>query len=91
MEHPEINFTLKLTSEMIEAIADRVVERQRSAPLPNMREHQTFFTVKEVAEMVGKKPATITKHCRIGLLKAEKTGKSYTITLDNLKDYIYAK
>ena len=88
MEAQEISFTFKLTSDFISAVAHKMVEIQE----PTLKnEVPQIYTIKEVSRLVGKTPATVTKHCRLGLLKAEKSGKSYLITENNLKNYIDAK
>ena len=90
MQPQEISFTIKLTSEMINAIAFKVAEIQQPT-IVLKSDNKTIYTVKEVAKLVGKTNWTISKHIRIGLLVAHKTGKSYTITETNLNNYINAK
>lgn len=46
------------------------------------------YTINEVAKIVSKSPQTIRRHIKEGLLVAEKTGKSWTVTKINLENYV---
>lgn len=76
---------IKLEQDDIEKIATRVAEK-----LQDMREENVVrtYTVKDVAKITNSTTATITRHINKKLLKAKKTGKSYTITENNLKKYL---
>jgi excisionase family DNA binding protein len=46
------------------------------------------FSVKEVAERLGKSSRTIRNHIEKGELPAAKTGRSYVITRSDLAEYL---
>jgi len=81
----ELEFTIKASPGLIEAIADRVIEKT----MTEFEAKEVTYTVKEVAKRVNKTGQTIGNHIRKGLLKANKTGKSWTITEQHLNNYIY--
>jgi len=85
----ELTFRIKLTSEMIDVIANRVIENQKqeSNILPTDNSH-ILYTIKEVAKITDRCPATIYKHIALDMLIAPKIGKSRTVTYDNLNKYI---
>lgn len=45
------------------------------------------FSVKEAAKILGKYHQTISIYCKKGIIKANKSGKQWMITQDNLKLY----
>lgn len=49
---------------------------------------EEYFTVQQVAKKINKHPLTITRHIRLGLLIAKKTGKSWNISKTNLNKYL---
>lgn len=55
--------------------------------LDSLIESKTF-TVQEVAKIVNKTPSTIRKHLAQGLLQGIKNGRDYSITQDQLNDYL---
>lgn len=93
MDNPiELPFRLKLTSEMIDSIAHRVIElqEQKSNILPTDNSH-ILYSIKEVAEITGKCQATIYKHIALDMLIAPKIGKNRIVTYNNLNNYINGK
>jgi hypothetical protein len=85
----ELPFKIKLTSEMIDSIAHRVIELQEKKDniLPTDNSH-ILYTIKEVAEITGRCQATLYKHIALDMLIAPKIGKSRIVTYDNLNTYI---
>lgn len=57
-------------------------------PKKSKPEFERYYTVPEVAKMLKKAEETVRLHIRIGLLKAGKTGKSWSISQTNLNNYI---
>ena len=51
-------------------------------------EPEVYYKVSEVATMLKKSEETIRLHLRIGILKAGKTGKAWSISQTNLNQYI---
>jgi len=93
MDNPiELPFRLKLTSEMIDSIAHRVIELQAEKDniLPTDNSH-ILYSIKEVAEITGRCQATIYKHIALDMLIAPKIGKERIVTYDNLNNYINGK
>ncbi|KGO88104.1 hypothetical protein Q765_03355 [Flavobacterium rivuli WB 3.3-2 = DSM 21788] len=45
------------------------------------------FSVKQVADVLGKHPQTISDYCKKGIIKAAKSGKNWIITKQNLELY----
>ena len=93
MDNPiELPFRLKLTSEMIDSIAHRVIElqKQNETILPPDNSH-ILYSVKEVAEITDQCIATVYKHIALDLLIAPKIGKKRIVTYTNLNNYIDGK
>ena len=93
MDNPiELPFRLKLTSEMIDSIAHRVIElqEQKSNILPPDNSH-ILYSIKEVAEITNQCQATIYKHIALDMLIAPKIGKNRIVTYTNLNNYINGK
>ena len=88
----EILVKAKLSEQDVKAIAKEVAEiNSKKEKVPKEKKEKTadvFYTVNEVAETLKKAPETIRYHIRQKLLKASKTGKSYSISLTNLNNYI---
>lgn len=57
-------------------------------PTKSKPEFERYYTVPEVAKMLKKAEETVRLHIRMGLLKAGKTGKSWSISQTNLNNYI---
>lgn len=85
-----IKIEIALTDEILGAIADKILEKQGSPQAPK-NELDQLYTSKEVAKMLGSTQQTINKHIKRGLLLAKKTGKNYTITHQNLLNYVNKK
>ena len=88
----EILVRAKLSEKQIKSIAKEVAiindkDKANAKNAPDKPSEQ-FYTVNEVAEKLKKEPQTIRMHIRNGLLAANKTGKSYTITETNLNLYV---
>lgn len=47
-----------------------------------------FYTVNELAELLGVLPPAITRHIRNGTIKAEKIGNSYIIKKEDVESYL---
>lgn len=75
--------------EVVDAIARKVIEL--TGNIPKKESFEKSYDVNEVADIVGKTGQTIRKHIKDGLLEANKTGKSWTITKSNLKNYVNGK
>ena len=84
---------IKLTNELIDAVADRVIEKtaaikEKEAPKGDELE---FYTVKQIVQITQKSNLTIRNHINAGLLKAEKIGKSFLVSKEDLKTYLKQK
>ena len=85
-----MELTVSLSRESIEKIAQKVASinaQAKEAKIKEVRKTTTFFTVVEVAEMLKKEPQTIRDHIRKKILVAHKTGKSWTVSQENLNKY----
>jgi len=80
--------TIKLSEENLDAIAEKVVAIQNKNKPPDKSLEEIQYTVNEVAEMSKREAQTIRKHIKIGLLIAEKSGKSWLISQTNYNKYI---
>ena len=49
---------------------------------------ETVYSVRQVAEKLGKDKTTIYKYCSIGRIEAVRRGHTYTISQTALEDYI---
>ena len=47
-----------------------------------------FYTVKDVAALLGRDPESIRRYCRSGQLKARRLAWAYVITDENLKAFL---
>jgi len=47
-----------------------------------------FYTVKDVAALLGRDPESIRRYCRSGQLKARRLAWAYVITDENLKTFL---
>jgi excisionase family DNA binding protein len=86
----EIQVTAKLSEQDVKSIAKEVaiIQAKDKVKAKGVKEEsETFYTVNEVAKKLKKQPQTIRYHINNGLLAATKTGKSWTITENNLKLY----
>ena len=86
MKDQELSFTISLTAEMIDAIADRVIEKQKLDVVTPINEN-LYYKAKEVARLVNKSTTTIYRHVEQGLLIAKKSGNTLLITQENLTNY----
>lgn len=75
-----------LSQKVINNIISKIEEQLEKNP-PNRDTGIRNYKVRQVASMTQKSVATITNHCRIGLLKASKVGKSWLITEENYLNY----
>lgn len=53
-----------------------------------LQDYPELLNVHEAAEILNCRPSTICKLCRTGKLKAMKVGKSWTIPLISIQDFI---
>jgi len=60
----------------------------KGKPTKEKIETDRYYKVSEVAKMLNKAEETVRLHIRLGLLKAGKTGKSWSISQTNLNNYI---
>jgi len=72
----------KVTNNIIEKIEEQLKRRPS-----NQVASERNYKVSQVAAMTQKSVSTVTLHCRIGLLKASKVGKSWLISEQNYLDY----
>lgn len=82
--------TVSLTRESIEKIAKKVAyinAKAKEEKENRSRVAETFFTIKEVSDMLKLEPQTIRVHIRKGILKAHKTGKAWIVSQENLNKY----
>ena len=88
----ELPFKIKLTSEMIDSIAHRVIELQEKKDniLPTDNSH-ILYSIKEVAKITDQSIATVYKHIALDILIAPKIGKKRIVTYNNLNNYINGK
>jgi excisionase family DNA binding protein len=82
-----ITVTIQVTEEILDAIARRVAEKQSMPPMVSKK----LYTTDEVAQLLGKTRQTINIHIDKGLLKAKKIGNRWTITEEQLNNYINGK
>ncbi|GEP50272.1 hypothetical protein FNO01nite_09440 [Flavobacterium noncentrifugens] len=73
-----------LSNKVLNNIISKIDKKLQTNP-PDFTSDARNYTVGQVAKMTNKSVSTITRHCRIGLLKASKVGKSWLI---REKDYI---
>lgn len=73
---------IELDDPFIDSIVDRVCYKLGSKKIGET------YSVKEVSGLVKRDLQTVRRHIREGLLQANKTGKSYIITEQQLKQYI---
>jgi hypothetical protein len=84
----QIFFQVIATPELVDFIAEKVIEKQQAmAPKMEPDDLEKLFTVEEIAALVKKSTQTITRHCRLGLLEADKVGKSWLISKENYINY----
>lgn len=78
---------VELTDKDIKAIATRVVaELKKESPT-----RPVIYTVGDVSKIMKLHKNTVLEHIKIGLLKASRVGKSYSISDDQLNEYINNK
>jgi|GEM_PF-3074292 len=75
-----------LSNKVIHNIIDKIDEQIKRSPSMRTANEQNY-KVSQVAAMTQKSVSTVTLHCRIGLLKASKVGKSWLISEQNYLDY----
>lgn len=98
MDSQEITFNITFTSQLLDAIANKVVEKGGKPLLSAISEKiiannkteniEYDYSVNEVAKVTNKSTHTIRRHINKKLLKAYKVGKSWRITENNLKLYL---
>jgi excisionase family DNA binding protein len=74
-----------LSKKVMRNIMDKIEEELNQNPLESTKHRN--YTVKEVAALTKRAHPTITRHIRIGLLKASKVGKSWLISEENYQNY----
>lgn len=78
---------IELSDEQLDKIACRAVDRIKQEEVS--RAPEKVYSVNEVAERISSVTVdTIRRHCRNGVLKASKSGKSFLITEENLNQYL---
>lgn len=78
------NIEIKISHEDANAIATMVVAKLR-ATKPNT---PITYTVEQVADISNKHRNTVSRHIKLGLLKANRVGKGYLISEESLKEYL---
>ncbi len=53
--------------------------------------NKTLYSVNEIAEILGLHPKTVQRFIREGKLKAHKIGRSWKVSIDDLKEYSHAE
>jgi excisionase family DNA binding protein len=88
-----ITIIATLSAETIEIIAQRAsaINNEKLQSKPKEKDKKLFFTVIETSEMIGVSEQTLTRHIRRGLLQANKPGKNYLISMENINKYLYLK
>lgn len=76
----EVEIKVTLTEESLTELANRLREQ--------MDHKKPYYTTEEVATLLSVSKQTIQNHIASGLLKANKPGKSYIISHQNLEDYV---
>lgn len=84
-----VKIEIELSNEMIERIADKIILKKKHNIIDERKEE--IYTVEKVANIIKKSTYTIRRHIKLGILKAERPGKSYIITYTNLNNYINGK
>lgn len=84
-----LNEIAQMAVDMIEKkqSKERTISKREIIPKPE----EFQYTVAEVAEMSKQKTGTVTRHIRLGLIKASKVGKSWKISQENYQNYINNK
>lgn len=75
--------------QLVDIISKSVFEKvlgQIAKVTPDNPPEQNY-TVKVIATLTNRSVSTVTRHCRIGLLKGYKVGKSWLITEENYVRY----
>lgn len=75
-----------LSKKVINNIIEKIDEQLKRNPSKNVAGERNY-KVSQVATMTQKSVSTVTLHCRIGLLKASKVGKSWLISEENYLNY----
>lgn len=91
MEEIELNVSIKVTSDFINAVASKVAEINKPINIVQEVKKPKFYTVKEVSNLVKSTKSTITRHINLGLLKASKPGGTFIISEEDLEEYIKQK
>lgn len=78
------SINIKISHEDAEVIATMVVAKLRATE-PNA---PVTYTVDQVAEIANKHRNTVSRHIKIGLLKANRVGKGFLISEESLKEYL---
>ena len=86
------NFKITITGISDEALINAIAERVIEITNPGFfKQQEIYYSVNEVAKIVGVKPQTIRRHIKDKILFAEKPGKNHRISESNLKLYINGK
>jgi len=85
----KIEITANLSPKAIKKIAKECAKilEGNTIEIAQIKTPKTYST-KQVAAITHKSKATIQRHCEKGILEANKPGKSWIITDENLKNYI---
>jgi len=82
-------FPCEWMTEFVNFISENVITKHLSE-MKVIPDKEKFYSVKEICTATGLHESTITKHIRLGILKASKPGggKSWLITEENYRTYI---
>jgi len=85
----KIHFTVEINPEDVDQLfskfAQILSEQVQNAATLN----KEYYTISEVAAKLNiKQSSTLYNHIRIGLLKADKVGKTWQVNHKNLQDYV---
>lgn len=76
-----------MSNAILKDVMHKVEIELRSGKLGISKTTEINYTVAQVADMTNRAVSTITCHCRVGLLKASKVGKSWLISEENYLAY----
>lgn len=74
------------SKKVINNIISKIGEHLEKNPFKSATDERNY-TIKQVATMTNKSLSTVKRHCKIGLLKGSKVGKSWLITEENYLNY----
>jgi excisionase family DNA binding protein len=85
-----ITIIATISAETMEIIAQRAsaINNEKLKLKIVEEDKKLFFTVLETSTMLGISEKTLTRHIRKGLLEANKPGKNYVISKENINKYL---